>query len=221
MNSDSAQFTQDDRGASQAPPCRRRKDAPQLEAAVRLARRCDYEQQHTHQVTRLALALFDELQPLHEYGEDERFWLQCAAVLHDIGWMEGQRRHHKTALRIILEKDDLPLSKRERLLVASVARYHRKALPSDRHEHFAALEPSDQKRVRVLAAILRVADGLDRSHQNLVGRLSCDISGGKIAVRCSVSGPAAAEVSAARKKGDLFEDVFGRKLTIDTAGKPV
>ncbi|NIA21324.1 MAG: HD domain-containing protein [Anaerolineaceae bacterium] len=221
MNPDAAQSSPDDRDAFRPPRCRCRKDLPRLKAVVNLARRCHYEQQHAHQVTRLALALFDELQSLHDFGQDERFLLQCGAMLHDIGWTQGQRRHHKAALRIIIEADALPLGKRERLLVASIARYHRKALPGNRHEHFAALGPSDQQRVRVLAAILRVADGLDRSHQGLVRGLACEISPERIVVRCDAPGPAAPEVRAATAKGNLLEDVFGRKLLIDMAGKPV
>jgi len=185
-----------------------------LQAVLQLAQSCEYEVQHTHQVTRLALQLFDELQPLHRLGAEEHFWLQCGALLHDIGWVEGQRRHHKTALRIILNTPHLPFDRRERLIIGSIARYHRRALPSEKHDHFTVLEPAERRIVSMLAAILRVADGLDRAHRSLVEHLSCEVSPQQIVVRCAVRGPAEAEQQATLKKGRLLELVFHRELVI-------
>jgi putative phosphoesterase len=194
--------------------------SPQLQddrmrAVLQLASSCDYEAGHTHQVTHLVLQLFDELQSLHGLGEQERSWLRCAGLLHDIGWVEGQKAHHKTALRLILEAPLLLFDTRERLIIGSVARYHRKALPDKAHEHYAALQPSDQKIVRVLAGLLRVADGLDRTHQSLVKNLACVITSKKIMVHCDVQRPAEEEQQAALDKGELFEQVFERKLVIE------
>ncbi len=186
-----------------------------LEAVLRLAESCKYEAEHTHQVTRLALQLFDELQAVHHLGAKERFWLQAGALLHDIGWIKGQKRHHKISLRIILNASPLPFDDRERLIIGSIARYHRRALPSRKHGHFAALKPSERKIVSVLAAILRVADGLDRTQRSLVESLSCKVTPKQIVVQCSVSFPAEIECQAALKKGDLLEQVFQRNLTIE------
>jgi exopolyphosphatase/pppGpp-phosphohydrolase len=185
-----------------------------LDPILRLAESCDYEEEHAHQVTRLALLLFDELEPLHRLGYEERFLLQCAALLHDIGWIEGQQAHHKTSLRIILDSSLLPFDERERLIVGSTARYHRKALPKEAHTHFAALEPKDQDIVRVLAACLRVADGLDRTHWSVVDDLWCEILPDLIIVHWSVSDNAEQERIEALDKGQLLEQVFGRRLAI-------
>lgn len=204
-----------DPGAAPLPPCRRTQDSARLEAVVGLARRCAYEAGHTHQVTRLALALFDGLAPLHRLGEDERFWLQCGAMLHDIGVAGGASGHHKAALRLILGADRLPLDPRERLIIASVARYHRKTLPKETHDHFTALDLDDRRRVRALASILRVADGLDRSHLCLVRDVTCDVGQGRVDLRCDVRGPAPDEQWAAHHKGDLFGEVFQRSLNVE------
>ena len=186
-----------------------------VKAVLQLASSCNYEAGHTHQVTHLTLQLFDELQSLHGLGEQERFWLRCAGLLHDIGWTEGQKAHHKTALRLILEEPLLLFNTRERLIVGSVARYHRKALPDESHDHYAALQPSDREIVRTLAALLRVADGLDRTHQSLVKNLACVITSKKIIVHCDVQRPAEEEQQTALDKGELFEQVLGRKLAIE------
>ena len=187
----------------------------QLAAAAALAERCHYEQEHTEQVTRLALRLFDELRPLHGLGPAERHWLHCAALLHDIGWMEGRQGHHKTALRVILTDASLPLEARQRRIVGSVARYHRRALPDEHHEHFAALDAADRELVCKLAGILRVADGLDRTHTDVVTDVACRITAKRVVVGCFVTGEAWAEIEAAGKKGDLFEQTFGRALAFE------
>jgi putative phosphoesterase len=186
-----------------------------LEAVLQLAESYDYEKEHTHHVTELSMRLFDELQPLHRFGAEERFWLQCGALLHDIGWIEGQKGHHKTSRDLTLDASDMPFSERERLIIASIARYHRGALPKDSHDHFAALSPVDQYRVTILAALLRVADGLDRTHRSVVEDLSCEVSPRQIVVGCAVRMYPIPERDQALEKGDLLERAFERELLID------
>ena len=197
------------------PPSRAEVEANHLQAVLQLAQHCDYDKEHTHQVTRLALKLFDELESLHHLGTEERFWLRCGALLHDIGWVEGQRKHHLAALRIILNTPLLTFNTQERLIIGSIARYHRKARPKKKHDHFSALKSDQQSIVRTLAAILRVADGLDRTHRSLVDDLACEITAEQIIVRCIVRGPAEAERQAALKKGQVLERVFRKELVIE------
>ncbi|HUW82645.1 MAG TPA: HD domain-containing protein [Phycisphaerae bacterium] len=186
-----------------------------LEAVLAFADECQYERGHSHQVTRLALLLFDSLQSLHKMGSRERFLLHCGGLLHDIGWAHGKAGHHKAALRMILQGESLPLTDRERLLVGLIARYHRKALPQDGHEDFARLDGEDRRRVWVLGGILRVADGLDRTHVNAVRDLRCEVSAERVVIRCAVNGPADEEILAASEKADLLESVFTRKIIIE------
>jgi exopolyphosphatase/guanosine-5'-triphosphate,3'-diphosphate pyrophosphatase len=159
--------------------------------------------------------VLDELRPLHGMGEQARFLLQAAALLHDIGWIEGQKGHHKTSLYLILNAPSLPFDERERRIIGSIARYHRRALPKDKHDHFAALSPVDQYRVTILAALLRVADGLDRTHRNVVEDLSCEIAPRQIAVRCAVRMYPIPELQQALDKGDLLERTFDRELLVE------
>jgi putative phosphoesterase len=199
----------------------RPEDTACLKAVTALARRCRYEAGHTHQVTRLALELFDELQELHHLGADDRFLLQCGAMLHDIGWMEGAKGHHKTAFRLIMEAEGLPFTRQERQLVGLIARYHRKSLPSSTHPEYAVLPTHDRRRLRILAGILRVADGLDRSHGDVVRQLHCHVSPGTIAIQCTAPGPALSEHVAAMAKASLLERVFRRKIGIRMNGREV
>jgi putative phosphoesterase len=186
-----------------------------LEAVLELAQASDYEVEHTHQVTRLALMLFNETQSFHRLGPQERFKLQCAALLHDIGYVAGSKSHHKQALRIILASDLLPFKRRERLIIGSIARYHRKALPSTRHKHFARLDREDRRRVEVLAAILSLVDSLDSSHRSLVHTLTCTFTPRKAILHCVVLGLYEEWRQRVFEKGLLFEQVFGRKLVLE------
>lgn len=188
-----------------------------FEEILQTACRFNYDGEHGKQVSRLAMRLFDELRELHGLGIVERFWLKCASILHDIGLIEGQKGHHKTSLRIILAGQQFPFDERERNIVGSIARYHRKKLPKERHPNFVALHRGEMQKVRVLSAILRVADGLDFTQQSIVRDITCDITPEKVIINCIVSGEAERDKERAIKKGDMFEKVFNRFLTISFA----
>lgn len=183
--------------------------------SLALAKTCEFEAEHSYQVTRLALRLFDALIELHQYGLPERFQLQLAGLLHDIGWVEGWKGHHKSSLNIILTSPMLSIDHRERLLIGSICRYHRKAIPDLRHDHYAALDEADRLKVARLAALLRVADGLDCTHRSLVNELEVQANPKKIHINYLCSAPAVDEQRDAIKKGDLMEKVYRRKLLID------
>lgn len=186
----------------------------QLQSALSLAKQCTYEAKHTKQVTRLALEIFDQLQPLHHMEPEERFYLLCASLLHDIGvHTEGPKKHHKTALKIILDTPILEFSNSERLIIGSIARYHRRALPSKRHDHFAALSPQQRLTVSKLSAILRVADGLDYSHKSRVKGIQITLSKNKIIFTCLVrKRPIKKEINSAEKKSYLLSMLYNREV---------
>ncbi|HEY3296687.1 MAG TPA: YfcE family phosphodiesterase [bacterium] len=175
----------------------------------------NHEQEHVDHVTELALSLFDQMEDATELGRKERFWLECAALLHDIGWVQGRQAHHKTALKMILEDQTLPLDDRERLIVGSIARYHRRALPSKSHEHFADLKRKDRDAVLLLAGFLRLADGLDRTHQKRVLSVICRATRKYVHLRLSTEGDAQPEREYALEKGKLLEQALNRKLKIE------
>lgn len=192
--------------------------ADQLEIwneSLTLAKACDFEVGHSFQVIRLALRLFDELAPMHQLGSQERFRLLLAGLLHDIGWAEGWKRHHKTSLNIILTSPMLSFDHRERLLIGSICRYHRGALPNLKHDHFSSLDEKDRLLVTQLSAILRIADSLDRTHRDIIRDLKADIDKDTIRISCHCSAPAGDEQHEGMNKGDLLEITYHRKLIIE------
>ena len=185
-----------------------------LKIVLRLAQTCGYELEHTNQVTFLAVRIFDELQSIHHLSETERSWLVYAALLHDIGWIEGWKSHHKVSLRIILTTPMLTFSNTERLIIGSIARYHRKSLPKLSHDHYSALLPVQRQVVDILAGCLRLADGLDRSHQQLIKDLNCRVTEKKILITCTTDRPALEEYEASQSKKKLLEMAFSRGVEI-------
>ena len=176
-----------------------------------LARRCHASEPHALHVAELAMRLFDQTKPLHGYGDREREWLEFAAILHDIGYLINSRQHHKHAYYLIKHSDLTGLAADEIEMIAGIARYHRRALPGKKHDDFCSLPPGSQRTVKVLAALLRIADGLDRSQFGVVQGL--DVRVGKtVIVTLHVSGDAELEIWAARGRSDLFEKVFKRPV---------
>ncbi len=185
-----------------------------MESVSRLLHICGCDNDHTQHVTTLALRLFDELQPMHRLDGGARALLQFAALLHDIGWIEGEKGHHLATLRIILNTPLLHFNNKERLMVGSIARYHRRALPDKTHDHYVALSTKEQGLVSELAGILRVADALDTAHAHHIEDVTCDVRPRKVVLRCKVQKAAPEEEKMVQEKGDLFELVYKHRLEV-------
>jgi exopolyphosphatase/pppGpp-phosphohydrolase len=173
------------------------------------------EPAHARQVARLALRLYDDLMDLHGGGATERFLLESAALLHDIGWSVSPdgTAHHKHSARLIQERVWTGLPGREVAMLAQIARYHRKSLPQTEHGAFMALSETDRRWVEKLAGLLRVADGLDRTHRQKVADLSAETGSNEVMVTVR-GGVLEGELAAAQKKSDLAVRVYGREWII-------
>ena len=186
-----------------------------MQAAVALGRRFRFDEEHARQVATLSLALFDQLRTLHGLGAHERLLLLVGALLHDIGQYVSYRGHHKHSLYLISRSELPDLSPTEMLEAALIARYHRRAQPKESHEDFMALSQEGKNRVRHLAALLRVADALDREHVARVSRIHCVVQEDEIVLQVETRGDLTLEEWALRKKGRMFEDVYGRAIRLE------
>lgn len=183
-----------------------------------LGRKYHYDFEHAHRVHQFAVALFEQCQTLHGLGAEDRILLEAAALLHDIGAFVNNQRHHKHSYYLIRESDLVGLSRSERELVAMIARYHRRAHPAREHEEYESLPRADRLRVAKLAAILRVADALDREHPSRItrievtaGRQLCEI---KPTFAGGGDGNVALERWSVEQKGELWQDVFGMPVRL-------
>ena len=179
-----------------------------LEAILELARRHNYEPTHAHQVECLAGTLFMETADYHKLDRSDRKLLEYAAILHDIGYYVSSAGHHRHTMMMILTEPLLPFTRDEVKIIANVARYHRKALPTTEHTVYGTLNDVDRRRVAFLAAILRIADALDRSHKGAVKELTCEITEDTVFLNVTTDQDMSLEEAAVGRRGDLFLALF-------------
>jgi exopolyphosphatase / guanosine-5'-triphosphate,3'-diphosphate pyrophosphatase len=195
-------------------------DADRVQARDRMewirsfARRCRSDERHCEQVAHLALGLFDQLPGRKNLPEDARELLQAAALLHEVGYLISHSRHHKHAYHIITHADLPGWSGPEIELVANVARYHRRAFPKKKHPNFGRLNPPERRLVRELSALLRLADGLDRTHTQAVMGVEANDDGDAVHVTVRSERLPSAELWDAKRKSELFEKVYGHGVEI-------
>lgn len=192
---------------------RRQVTNPRRRSIVDLGRRCHWNRAHGEQVASLCVRLFDQLKSLHGLGREDRELIEYGALLHDIGSLIGREKHHKHSMYLLLHGDLHPFKKNEVRTIANIARYHRKAFPSMSHPSYAALPKRLRKTVRVGTALLRLADGLDRTNCSVVRDVACRIRDNGIEVLVDAPGDAELELWSAATRSALFERVFGRPIT--------
>ena len=185
-------------------------------STLELAERCNYQSEHAQQVTRLALAIFDQSRTIHGLTDIEREWLEYAALMHDVGALISFARHHKHSYYLIKNGDLRGFTPDEIEVIALVARYHRRGTPKTSHEEYASLAAPLRRTVRTLAAILRVAESLDRSHAHVVSGLEVQDTEGEVQLLLHARGDAELEIWAAQRHLEPFSKVVGKPVTLVT-----
>src|SRR5215470_16457210 len=183
-----------------------------------LAERCNYWPEHAQQVARLAVALFDQTRIVHGLTDREREWLEYAALLHDIGVHISYERHHKHSYYLIKNGDLRGFDPEEIEVIALVARYHRQATPKRQHEEYSEFGRKRRLTIRTLAAILRLAESLDRSHSQPVSGLELHDRGDDGLLQLRTSGDAELELWAATRHAAEFERLIGKPLRVEVSG---
>ena len=187
---------------------------------VELGERCNYWPEHATQVAHLAMAIFEETRAVHGLTDREREWLEYAALLHDIGSHISYERHHKHSYYLIKNGDLRGFEPDEVDAIALVARYHRSATPKNRHEEYARLPRKRRQAVLTLAAILRLAESLDRSHAQSLSSIELHDRGEDALLQVRTSGDAELELWAAARHAAPFERLIGKPLRVEISGKP-
>jgi exopolyphosphatase / guanosine-5'-triphosphate,3'-diphosphate pyrophosphatase len=183
-----------------------------------LAERCNYFPDHSQQVARLAVLLFDQTRAIHGLTDREREWLEYAALLHDIGVHISYERHHKHSYYLITNGHLRGFEPEEIETIALVARYHRQATPKRSHTGFGELGRRMRRTVRTLAAVLRLAEGLDRSHSQSITGLELHDRGDDDLLQLRTTGDAELELWSATRQAAPFERLTGKPLRIEVSG---
>jgi exopolyphosphatase/guanosine-5'-triphosphate,3'-diphosphate pyrophosphatase len=188
-------------------------------SALAVARKYHVDRRHAQNVADLSTKLFDLLQAEHGLGTRHRLLLRVAGLLHEVGGFVSNRSHHKHSYYLIANAEIFGLSRDEHILVAHVARYHRRAVPQPSHLEYVALPRDRRILVNKLAALLRVADALDRAHGQQVRDFQGERRGDEFVITVPGVTDLTLERRAIGQKGDLFEDVFGLRIRLEE-GRP-
>jgi exopolyphosphatase/guanosine-5'-triphosphate,3'-diphosphate pyrophosphatase len=200
-----------------------RKRAPQKGGSVRrssvmsLVDRSDIERTHASHVARLALRIFDQTQDLHHLRTGERELLEYAALLHEVGMHVSYQDHQKHSYYLISHAGLRGFTSDQVAVTANVARYYRKSPPNAEDENFAQLSPVQQEIVRKLAAVLRIADALDRGRRRAVRDVAVDTTDKGVRFRVRLRGDADVELEAAEKRSKFFGKVFKRDVDFESS----
>ena len=177
-----------------------------------------YDRAHGQHVAKLSMRLFDQLQDEHQLSPRDRLLLEVAAILHDIGIYVSLRAHHRHSLYLLSASQIFGLSDNETQMVANIARYHRRGLPQKSHLQYLALDQQDRLIVNKLAAILRVANGLDAEHMQKVRDVVLTREDDAWVADLEATGDTTLERLASTSRADMFIETFGRQFILREQG---
>jgi exopolyphosphatase / guanosine-5'-triphosphate,3'-diphosphate pyrophosphatase len=180
-----------------------------------LGQRCNYWSDHARHVARLALALFDQTKALHGLGAREREWLEYGALLHDVGVHISYKSHHKHSYYLIQHGDLRGFDPDEIAVISLIARYHRQATPKKGHDGFGTLPGPLRRTVRVLSSFVRLAEGLDRSHAQLVKDLTIEDRHDDLLLSVAAAGDVELEQWATQRYLGPLEDAMNRVVRVE------
>ena len=184
-------------------------------SVLNLAARYHMDVAHTRHVAALALGMFDQLarMALHAGDPLERELLWAACVLHDIGMSVDYDDHHKHSRYLILNGGLPGFSPTEVAIIAQAARYHRKGMPEP-GPLGPLFEHGDRERLDRCAVLLRLAEDLERSRDQLVRDTRLSARNGEVRLQLLASGESALPRWAASREGELFARAFHRDLAV-------
>ena len=191
--------------------------ASTVQAAQSIGEKYQYDARHAQHVAEMSLKLFDALKAAHRLSVRDRLLLHVAALLHEVGGFVSSRAHHKHSYYLISNSVIVGLRRDELDMVALMARYHRRSGPKSSHPEYMALPRGQRMVVNKLAALLRVADALDRAHEERVKEFTAEVRGTELLITV----PAVEmmlEQRALDRKADLLEEAYGLKARIVEAG---
>jgi len=190
---------------------------PVLASARSMAEKYGCKCEHNQNVAALATDLFDTFKQAHRLNDRYRLLLQVASILHEVGMFVSSRSHHKHTLYLIGHSEVFGLTQEELLIVANVARYHRRSRPKNSHLDYMGLTRESRMVVNKLAALLRVADALDASRGQQITQLETRIEEEVLWIRTQPGGDFTLENRSLSSKSDLFQDIYGLTVQIEDA----
>lgn len=170
--------------------------------------------EHSLHVAWLSLQLYDQLRDALDLPAEGRDLLAAAALWHDAGQRWGRAEHHRGSFDAIMAQPLRGFTPEERLQIANIARYHRRAHPSLEHPGYRRLPRRLRPLVDQMAAILRLSEGLDAGHLQHVRRIDVVVGPQQITVTVTGATYPMLEAETAQERSGLFREVFQRKIDV-------
>ncbi|MCL2832320.1 MAG: HD domain-containing protein [Treponema sp.] len=184
-------------------------------SAINLGRKYHFDEAHHRHVADFCLTMFDSLIPEHGMNRRDRMRLEVAALLHDIGMFIRASGHQMHGQYIVSNAEIFGLHREELELIANVIRYHRGDLPNPADINYIALQREDRIRMLKMAAILRVADALDRGHSRQIKKITLERKNETIIINTEGNRDLSLEQIGLEEKANMFQDVFGYKIILN------
>jgi exopolyphosphatase/guanosine-5'-triphosphate,3'-diphosphate pyrophosphatase len=179
-----------------------------------MAQRFGVSVRHARKVAELACTLFESLEALHRLPREYGKLLEAAAYVHDVGHYISDTAHHKHSAYIVANSDMPGFTAQEKKLISLLCRYHRKSMPNARHDSFEELSDEDKWVVLLLSPLLRLADSLDRSHQQLVETMECHLRNGNVIVYLRSAADTDLDQWAGERAAEIFQQVYDHPLAL-------
>jgi len=187
---------------------------PRGRSVARLARHLGETGEHGPRIAKLALRLFDQVEGLLRVEHGARELLEYAALLHDVGHHIDHANHHRHSYYLITNGELFGFEREELEIIGLVARYHRKSVPKASDAEFRRLPQRARHTVRALSAVLRIADGLDRTHYGVVRDIAVSRRAQRLTLTLATSGEAQLELWEAKQRAGLLADVLGLDVEV-------
>jgi exopolyphosphatase/guanosine-5'-triphosphate,3'-diphosphate pyrophosphatase len=191
-----------------------------IQSALAVAEKYQADLNHCRNVSHLAACLFDQLQGEHGLKPRHRLLLRVAGLVHEVGGFVSSRAHHKHSYYLVANSEIFGLTREEILTVALIARYHRRSCPKPAHVEYMTVPREIRMVVNKLAALLRVADALDRGHAQQVREIRCERREDELVVITPGVTDLTLERRAVASKGDLFEEIYGLRVRLEEEPAP-
>ena len=189
----------------------------QRRVVEQMAKRYGVQVDHARKVASLGQTLFEALTSLHKLPPGHGKMLEAAAYLHDIGHFVSDTGHHKHSYYIVLNSDLPGFTDSERHFIAALCRYHRKNMPAPKHAAYDLMDPETRRGLTMLSPLLRLADSLDRGHEQRVNGMQVEVRNGNVVVSLESEDGANLELWAAERMADLFREVYQTPLILAKA----
>ena len=191
-------------------------------SVMQLGRACGFDETHAKHIASLSLELFDSAKKagLHNLGDRERELLEYAALLHDIGAFLSYNNHHLHTHYLIRNAELLGFDQAEISMMAIIALFHRKGMPTKKHPDFAALDKRARNSVRLMSAFVRIAEGLDRSHNGVITHAKLrEVNKTSVRLDVQATGDCQLEVWGVEDRLNTLEKIFDREVKLKVQNK--